>query len=588
MPYTLLLWCFIVQVASLEAPLWQGSRSCSPDEDGSGDEALSMLQHRAHGIAKHKPPRDTGSVGVGGVSLADACIGPGGNRNWYMQVVEMITNNLGGLGPETFKPKEMRLQVELGTGKGVIHNYDLVITNTTAYYPKDPSKNGLIEGVRDFFRINTRGKSTTRFQARFVDRATGKKVELDEFFITWYDIDKTKTSLHEKLLVKDYARYTLTDSTKLFANMKDAGPGWKMFSTKENFKGTGVDFDPEALTRKQFDVSVLLRYTKFSKFDFKLKTTGSKTVGRNYMFSGTTKLFRECNAFDCDLWGDPHISGFDQRSLALQELYPRESLPFAIRSFDRAISQIAADPEAEQLSFEGSRSNSSSGGRSSDNGDDAASPGDLREGDMWLVKSGDVYIQGRFGLANGGRNSFLKAVAVGGPFLRGNTLILGTNDGISMWNDDAILETMNATFKTTINDGRDSVFARFHSAVQHIAVPNRTTTGVDVSLPSGVQLVINRFDTWLGLRVHMSPRDGGQDGECGNFNGDPHDDNLAKLQQRMKVRVQEGEGVFHMPFNTWKARHEEEESLLQAIAEIERDEEDDYLELSDAEGDEEE
>eukprot|EP00403_Amphidinium_massartii_P027038 CAMPEP_0178389482 /NCGR_PEP_ID=MMETSP0689_2-20121128/10141_1 /TAXON_ID=160604 /ORGANISM="Amphidinium massartii, Strain CS-259" /LENGTH=615 /DNA_ID=CAMNT_0020009937 /DNA_START=65 /DNA_END=1912 /DNA_ORIENTATION=+ len=543
------LWGFVAAEGD-----WSSS-TCAEDDAP----ALSMLQKKAHGIvvSMQQPQQTTKDLASrevalldtdaeaeeGELSLAEACAGPGGNGNWYMKVVNVINNNLGGMGPDKGKRKEMRLRVELGSGKGVKHRYDLVIQNTTTYYPKDPSKNGLIDGVRDFFRINTRGKSTTRFKARFFDKDTGKPAKIDRFFITWYDIDKTRTSLHEKLLVKDFARYTLTETTKLGTSTK--GAGWRQFNAKQNFKGTGANFNPDRLTNKQFDVSVLLQYAKFKKIEFKLRTTGSKTVGRNYMFSGTTKLFRECNSFDCDLWGDPHISGFDQKGLALQELAP-QALPFEIRSFDHAVSQISSHPVA--LSAIEERS-------------DATVPGDLREGDMWLVKSKDVYIQGRFGLANGGKNSFLKAVAIGGSFLKGNTLVLGTNQGISLWNNHPILMNMNTSFKTSFHG--ETVAAHFHANVQHIDRPERTTTGVEVSLPSGIQLVLNRFDTWLGLRVHMSPREGGQDGECGNFNGNPHDDGLANLKQRMSVRVLDDESVFHMPFSTWEAKHEQKNSLLQ-------------------------
>jgi len=545
-------------------PAWASDLAAPSCTEDAGPEALSMLQKRAHGIVQQQsPPMMSNSVAENStlsqgmalleeaqLSLADACAeSPGGNSHWYMKVKRVINNNLGGYGPDKSGKKEMRLRVVLGSGKGQKQTLDLIIANTTAYYPKDPSKNGLISGVKDFFNINTRGKSNTKFKARFVDSDTGKPVKLDRFFITWYDIDKTRTSLHEKLLVKDFARYTLTESTKLVSSTAGAGGGWRQFNAGKNFKGTGVDFNPDALTKRQYDVSVLLQYAKFRSFEFKLKTTGSKTVGRNYMFSGTTKLFRECNSFDCDLWGDPHISGFDQKGLALQEL---DTQPFEIRSFDHGVSHILP-------AFQGISALEESSSMQSDS-DTTPHHGDLREGDMWLVKSEDVYIQGRFGLANGGKNSFLKAVAIGGPFLKGNSLVLGTNQGVSFWNNKPILRRMNTTFTSEEHFNGMSVTAHFHSEAQHISIPHRTTTGVEVSLPLGIELLLNRFDTWLGLRIHMSKRAGGQDGECGNFNGNPHDDTLVTLQNRMRVRVEKLESVFHMPFSTWSKRHE---SLLQ-------------------------
>eukprot|EP00971_Amphidinium_carterae_P207421 4115425-Amphidinium_carterae.1 len=304
---------------------------------------------------------------------------------------------------------------------------------------------------------------------------------------------------------------------------------YKKFRSPSKFKGTGVPFDPMELTREQMDVAVLLHFKESSGFKFKLYTTGSKTVGRNFMFSGTSKLTKDLG-LSCDFWGDPHISGFDETGFNL--LSQSADAEMLMKGFDTTRHLVPLAAITRQSKF---------------------NHNDLREGDMWLVKSEHVQIQGRFGLAKDNRHSFLKAVAIGGPFLHGNTLRLGTNQGLSLWNNMPILQLVNSTFSSHFNDS--FVFAKYHNAVQHVKDPCRTTAGVEVSLPKGIKVLLNRFDTWLGLRIHMQPVKGGQDGECGNFNGSPDDDNLESIQGRMDVKVTVAESLFGIPFPQWQEAH---------------------------------
>jgi len=209
----------------------------------------------------------------------------------------------------------------------------------------------------------------------------------------------------------------------------------------------------------------------------------------------TTTTTTECVGKDCTFWGDPHVHSFDQMSFS-----------------------------------------------------------DTQEGDMWLVKSKDVFIQGRFGIAKNSKHSFLKAVAVGGPFLEGNTLTLGTLDGDVLWNKHHVLSKLGADFHTLVNG--KPVHASFREAVPNVNDPHHTTHGIDVVLPNGIHLTIDRFPTWLGLRIRqLHELEGGQDGVCGNFNNVTNDDSLKALALRMDARVSHTDSLFHMDYTTWRAKH---------------------------------
>merc|ERR1712046_552541 len=70
-------------------------------------------------------------------------------------------------------------------------------------------------------------------------------------------------------------------------------------------------------------------------------------------------------------------------------------------------------------------------------------------GDMWLVKSSAVKIQARYASIDGlpAENSFVHALAVGGPFLKNNTLVVGASEtGIVSWNGVEILHEKASSF----------------------------------------------------------------------------------------------------------------------------------------------
>jgi len=507
----------------------------APFEDPDG--ALWMLQKRVERVES----LDHRSL-ANGTTEADEedelCESRVPNKMYFLKIKKIVQNNLGGLGPDTGVP-EMRFRIQLASGPKTVGRYDMVIKNTTKYVPRNIENNGVMNGEEDFFRINVRGKTHTSFTVSFVEMGTDTKVKFDDVLFTWYDIDRGSTRLTEKLLVKGFYKYTLTETTHLVADTHKSM--FKRFRSPKKFQGTGVPFDPMELTRAQMDVAVLLHFKESSGFKFKLYTTGSSTVGRNFMFSGTSKLTKDLG-LSCDFWGDPHISGFDETGFSFLSEKAGGAL-LLMKGFDTSLATKPVIPLAALTEHQSMNRHH-----------------DLREGDMWLVKSDRVKIQGRFGLAKDNRHSFLKAVAIGGPFLNGNTLRLGTNEGLSLWNNKPILQLLNSTFLRHLDDSL--VLAKYHNAVQHVKDPCRTTDGVEVHLPLGIKVLLNRFDTWLGLRIHMEPVKGGQDGECGNFNGSPDDDTLESIQDRMQVKVADEESLFSIPFSEWRAARDDRHPAL--------------------------
>jgi hypothetical protein len=197
---------------------------------------------------------------------------------------------------------------------------------------------------------------------------------------------------------------------------------------------------------------------------------------------------------ECTIYGDPHVMGFDRASI---------------------------EPVISLL--------------------DVGSKDSL--GDFWLVKSPQVQMQGRFNRVEGGR-LFLRGLAVSGPFLQGNTLLISghIDGGKVFWNSEEILTSAPSKYSN------DFISANFGSeSLVQDSTRKAEEPGFDIDLPLGVKLLLNRGRHGLGVKITM-PQMEGLDGQCGNFNGDGQDDTPKLISERMGMHVLFSELLFRHPF----------------------------------------
>jgi len=153
-------------------------------------------------------------------------------------------------------------------------------------------------------------------------------------------------------------------------------------------------------------------------------------------------------------------------------------------------------------------------------------------GEYWLVKSTTVLIQGLYRPTHATSGlSVMKEIAFSGPFMQGNKLIIGAV--AASFNGQVILSGFPSQFTqagvtakydgvgTTMQDGRQG-------KALHI---------VHLTLPLGVNVQINRWTepaegNYINAKISMSAQPG-QDGHCGNFNGNQADDDRMQIRARV-------------------------------------------------------
>jgi len=160
-------------------------------------------------------------------------------------------------------------------------------------------------------------------------------------------------------------------------------------------------------------------------------------------------------------------------------------------------------------------------------------------GEYWIVRSDTVKIQGFYSalpMTNG--LAVLKALAISGPFIKGNKLILQSMDkgsGIVLYNGQPVLPSFPMSWKSP--DGLISIdYNNVGGTIQYGRNQNNMHV-LHVHMPDATYIQVNQWNeagegAYMNARITMRAQPN-QDGHCGNFNGNIADD--ARVQVRARV-----------------------------------------------------
>jgi len=478
-------------------------------------------------------------------------------KDWNMCNSDMMSN-LGGLGGFNVKMKlghtktpELRYMnvAKFPDGRMV----DLVVTNTSGYLPNPANpKQAKEAGDRDIggqymngrkgclgrFNIKSPGDVKLKFTLAYGGTNTPIPVEHPIDF-TVFDFDTSERGMAEQITVKGMDSW-VEGKVKPTVNSEGA----YVFTGDLNNVNIDNPEDRYDLTPEQMNACVGLVYPTaeweigFGAID---TTNSGDTGGRNFMFAGrtllqdkgtpktttTTTCVRDEDGV-CVVYSDPHIDGFDNPANG----------PFLTRvsMFDAFFD---AKHKMSLLDFGGQ-------GAWNVRREPSLDVNVYERGDFWLVKNDIVQIQGRYdsSVEFGGGRSGLSALAVSGSIVGGGKLLLEPKRG----QVNILGHSMGPRQQFTTETAGGVVHAKtYYDAYTEGGV---APGGIDITLPAGISLQLRRYNTHLDAKIRMPHSAGRVDGQCGNFNGDPHDDTLEEIEGRISsMRVAPSEMLFAKPLS---------------------------------------
>lgn len=169
------------------------------------------------------------------------------------------------------------------------------------------------------------------------------------------------------------------------------------------------------------------------------------------------------------------------------------------------------------------------------------------EGDFWIVKSPAIIIQGRFQATDWTRKndktdySSMTSIVVGGSFNDHHKIEVQSMLGRITCDGNDVLSQFGVTScgrGKIVYDGQGALVDQAMAFLQHKVV--------HMYLPYSLQLQVNRWPNFINAKIIMAKQDG-QDGVCGNFNGNSGDDMGKELHRRFGQGVSQSELLFPRP-----------------------------------------
>jgi len=175
---------------------------------------------------------------------------------------------------------------------------------------------------------------------------------------------------------------------------------------------------------------------------------------------------------------------------------------------------------------------------------DGGRPSFYGDGEYWIVRADAVRIQGRYmGTKYTEGLAATNKIVVGGAFLKGHTIMVGTLESDVLTVDgQPVLAGFPSSY--TLPGGAGSLTYNDQGELVDPATKVWEKRVVTMSLPMGVHITVFRWANYLDLRIRM-PALPGIDGSCGNFNNDPSDDTTEAIMARIGATVPHGENMFH-------------------------------------------
>lgn len=208
----------------------------------------------------------------------------------------VVSNNLGGVGPNTDDPEEIRYKDAINLNGRLV---DVVLVALQPYVTPKPERNGNKDGL--FGRFTIRTGTSTQMNFLFQDAATHEPVAIPDISLTFYDIDEAIEFRDENQLQRETLTvcsaeevYVTEDSELIYV---DNG---RCKSVTSSVIGDRFDnpTHPDTLTKAQAARSVTYEFHSRANIFWTAEITGNRLNPRPILFSFLPQV--ACGASDSE------------------------------------------------------------------------------------------------------------------------------------------------------------------------------------------------------------------------------------------------------------------------------------------------
>jgi hypothetical protein len=200
-------------------------------------------------------------------------------------------NNIGGEGPNTGGPEELRFDNAGTAADGTA--FDVVITAVGSYSTPTSSLNGATGAIG---RINLNHDTETQFKFAFVQPGSDIPVTVSEVHMAIFDLDGDEASGIEYASSTGYRGYVTDESPGISAALFNDGK--TQFETSSSTANIADPTAPNSLTTDQRVHSVMFFYENVHQFyvTFGIRMASVEGNSRNLLFAFESSLNDRCAA----------------------------------------------------------------------------------------------------------------------------------------------------------------------------------------------------------------------------------------------------------------------------------------------------
>lgn len=225
-----------------------------------------------------------GGGGGGGVGDVNVFLGEGVKRMHphcpdfpKLDILEVTHNNLGNVGPDTGTEG---LYYHVKTEKGEEMYMDVHATS----FKSDNAGMGM-RGA--FGSINVAGNTEALLHVSFRDFETKKPVVVDDFSLSFFDLDHDQSGLKALTIEGDWSMAVVAQETSLLVH-RAAESKIAFHATEESEPGDPED--PNVLTLNQYNKAVTVRFQHADHFRIGLQVKTGAQVNRIFEFTGGASI----------------------------------------------------------------------------------------------------------------------------------------------------------------------------------------------------------------------------------------------------------------------------------------------------------